>query len=333
MLISLAFRTWAFQPVQKTATIHVSSGFIWGIPAEVLMAAARLWNICRILGRERMKGHKEKPQEEIPEFISKLLSTDFRLRCGMGGLALLLPPLLIGWSLITGFDVLPSMSHYYFASPTLYPMRTWFVGVLFTLGFFLIFYRGFSRVESILLSILGVCAMAVAIVHMTPDPKYCIINKVDVCGGPAVLWWPWAHAFFAVFVFLAMAAIVFLCSQQTLAELNEQRLKWYRRIYHGIGVAMVVGPLLVVFAVEPLWPVSLGKFQWRVLALETIGVFLFGSYWLVKTREISETGADKKAAMGKLKSPPTAPWLKRVRLDRAVDRLHPWPKQDQPGNQ
>jgi len=108
MLISLAFRTWAFQPVQKTATIHVSSGFIWGIPAEVLMAAARLWNICRILGRERMKGHKEKPQEEIPEFISKLLSTDFRLRCGMGGLALLLPPLLIGWSLITGFDVLPN---------------------------------------------------------------------------------------------------------------------------------------------------------------------------------------------------------------------------------
>ena len=96
---------------------------------------------------------------------------------------------------------------------------------------------------------------------------------------------------------------------------------------------MVVGPLLVVFAVEPLWPVSLGKFQWRVLALETIGVFLFGSYWLVKTREISETGADKKAAMGKLRSPPTDPWLKRVRLDRAVDRLHPWPKQDQPGNQ
>src|SRR5262245_2189911 len=34
----LPFRTWAFQPVQKTATIHVSSGFIssgfiWGIPA------------------------------------------------------------------------------------------------------------------------------------------------------------------------------------------------------------------------------------------------------------------------------------------------------------
>src|SRR5215510_9721923 len=27
-------RTWAFQPIQKTATIHVSSGFIWGIPAE-----------------------------------------------------------------------------------------------------------------------------------------------------------------------------------------------------------------------------------------------------------------------------------------------------------
>jgi hypothetical protein len=28
------FRTWAFQPVQKTATTHVSSGFIWGIPDQ-----------------------------------------------------------------------------------------------------------------------------------------------------------------------------------------------------------------------------------------------------------------------------------------------------------
>jgi len=30
------FRTWAFQPVQKAATIHVSSGFIWGIPAKLI---------------------------------------------------------------------------------------------------------------------------------------------------------------------------------------------------------------------------------------------------------------------------------------------------------
>src|SRR5262249_2618711 len=28
-------RTWAFQPIQKTATIHVSSGFIWGIPGRI----------------------------------------------------------------------------------------------------------------------------------------------------------------------------------------------------------------------------------------------------------------------------------------------------------
>ena len=29
-----------FQPVQKTPTIHVSSGFIWGIPAEMIFAPA-----------------------------------------------------------------------------------------------------------------------------------------------------------------------------------------------------------------------------------------------------------------------------------------------------
>jgi hypothetical protein len=34
-------RTWAFQPIQKTATIHVSSGFIWGIPDEEARDVAR----------------------------------------------------------------------------------------------------------------------------------------------------------------------------------------------------------------------------------------------------------------------------------------------------
>jgi hypothetical protein len=29
-----------FQPVQKTPIVHVSSGFIWGIPAEMIFAPA-----------------------------------------------------------------------------------------------------------------------------------------------------------------------------------------------------------------------------------------------------------------------------------------------------
>ena len=295
-------------------------------------------------------------EEKPSKFISKLISTERRLRLAMGSFALSLPLILVVWSLYTGYDVLPSMSHYYFASAMSFPMRTWFVGILFTLGFFLIFYRGFSQVESILLSILGFCAMAVAVVHMDPDPKYCkrplliegnvIIKELDVCGGSALPWWlswwpRWAegpHASFAIIVFVCMALVVLVCSQQTFAALDDKQLKRYRWIYRVIGFAMIALPVLVVVAAQRLWSVwSLGEFKWRVLALETIGVVLFGIYWLVKTFEIWQTEADKKAAMGKLKPPPADPWLnwldkktgldkKTVRFGRTVDLLRPWPE-------
>ena len=287
--------------------------------------------------------------EKPSKFITKLISTERRLRLAMGSFALSLPFILVLWSLCTGYDVLPSMSHYYFASAMSFPMRTWFVGILFTLGFFLIFYRGFSQVESILLSILGFCAMAVAVVHMDPDPAYCkrplliegnvIIKELDVCGGSALPWWlswwpRWAegpHAVFAIIVFVCMALVVLLCSQQTFAALDTPKLlNRYRRIYRVIGVAMIALPVLVAFAAQPLWSAwSLGEFKWRVLALETIGVALFGIYWLVKTVEIWQTEADEKAAMGKLKPPPADPWLDRldtVRFGRPVNLLRPWPE-------
>jgi len=68
-------------------------------------------------------------EEKPSKFISKLISTERRLRLAMGSFALSLPLILVVWSLCTGYDVLPSMSHYYFASAMSFPMRTWFVGI------------------------------------------------------------------------------------------------------------------------------------------------------------------------------------------------------------
>jgi len=316
--------------------------------SEILVARrAHLRAVSNILPQPWRERMEEKPSK----FISKLISTERRLRLAMGSFALSLPVILVAWSLYTDYGILPSMSHYYFASAMSFPMRTWFVGILFTLGFFLIFYRGFSPMESILLSTLGFCAMAVAVVHMDPDPKYCkqpvlidgivVIKEQDVCGGSALPWWlswwpSWGegpHATFAIIVFVCMALVVLLCSQQTFAELSAKQLIRYRWVYGSIAFLMVALPLLVVFAAQRLWSgFSLGEFKWRVLALETIGVVLFGIYWLVKTFEIWQTEADKKAAMGKLK-PPLAdslpekvkPWLEEVKRGE-VDWLRPWPE-------
>src|SRR6516165_987139 len=273
---------------------------------------------------------KEEPQEEIPPFVRKLLSTDLRLRQGMGLLAVLFPIVLMAWGLLVGINIQPSMSHYYFASPSIFPLRASFVGGLFAIRCFLILYQGFSKRENFLLTLLGICALLVAIFHMTPD-------KCEVCGGPALPWWPKAHAVFAVLVFAAMAWIVLLCSRETFGALDENARKRYGLVYALIAVAMLLWPLIVLL-IELFWP--WGEFQWKILAIEVVGVVLFGIYWLIKTIEVSKFRSDKKAAMGELKRPPdpwpdslSDPW--RARLGRLLptpyDKEEPvaWPSQQE----
>ncbi len=92
-------------------------------------------------------------------------------------LALLTPVIIIGWGFWWGDTLQTSLSAYYFGfQPKVdtnwaysnYPTRVFFVGILFALGFSLWAYKGFSRLENILLNIAGLCAILVAIFPMWP---------------------------------------------------------------------------------------------------------------------------------------------------------------------
>ena len=43
-----------------------------------------------------------------------------------------------------------------------------------------------------------------------------------------------------------------------------------------------------------------GIYDWRKLAVEWAGIWVFSVYWLVKSYELSLSRADEKAAMGKM---------------------------------
>jgi len=141
-------------------------------------------------------------------------------------------------------------------------------------------------------------------------PKECTVNNVDVCTGPALVWWPWAHGVFAVLVFLSMACIVLFCSRLTFGELDKDGRERYGGIYVLIGIAMLFWPVIVLVVGYFLSPVL---WTWRVLAIEVVGVILFGLYWVFKTREINETRADQKAVLGQLRRPLNNPWLEPLR--------------------
>ena len=53
------------------------------------------------------------------------------------------------------------------------------------------------------------------------------------------------------------------------------------------------------------WLVSstLTQHRYLVFLMEMLGVWIFAAYWWVKSREIAETNADKKALYGQLKVP------------------------------
>ena len=113
------------------------------------------------------------------ETADHIKGTYLRLRLALGVLAFLFPVVLlaVGW-FVYGVPHQHSMSHYYFGIPTgselrAFPMRIFFVGILWTIGWFLICYKGFSPAEDRLLNLAGFCALLVAMFPTKVDTKYC----------------------------------------------------------------------------------------------------------------------------------------------------------------
>jgi hypothetical protein len=157
-------------------------------------------------------------------------------------------------------------------------LRNWFVGVLFAISGLLAVYKGFRPAEDVALNLAALFAVLVALVPNTWEGD-----------GP-----PW-HGIFAVAFFLCISYVCIFAASATLSLVEGDRRKRLRRIYKALGWVMVASPLIA--AILSRFPTLMGRF---IFLAETIGIYAFGLYWLVKTVEIRQTNADRKAASGKL---------------------------------
>jgi hypothetical protein len=224
--------------------------------------------------------------------------TYFSLRVGLGVLAFAFPVLLVLYGyFIEHIQFEKSLSAYYFAfapenSPLrVFPMRVFFVGILWAFGWFLILYRGFSNTENWLLNFAGLSALAVAFFPMAASCKDCA--GVDRSG---------LHYFFAVALFVLVACVALFCNGDSLRELENERKSrdlftptFFRWVYSLLGGLMILAP-----AAALVMTYYFKIYDWRILAVEWAGIWVFSCYWLVKSYELSLSRADEKAAKGEM---------------------------------
>ncbi len=219
-------------------------------------------------------------------------STYFGLRLGIVVFSFALPLILYFGGRIRGVDLAPSISDYYFAVPegatisSAGVMRDWFVGILFAVAGFLYLYKGFSKLENVLLNAGGVLLAAVALIP-------CACQGGSTSSGVSL------HGVAAVGFFLIMAVVVFKCAKETLPLLkkkNPQLHDAYKMRYHVIAGLLVLSPVAAVVA----------SFQYGSLTffVETFAIYVFATYWAVKSRELKHTQAEMVVLEKRAKTDP-----------------------------
>jgi hypothetical protein len=212
-----------------------------------------------------------------PDDLQKhMLSTYFGLRLGIVVFSFALPLILyFGGRLGGGLELAPSISDYYYAGNGL--LRDWFVGLLFAVAGFLYLYKGFSQLENLLLN---TGAVLLAVVALVP----CACNDPSRNGS--------LHGFAAVSFFLIMAFVSIRCAPDTLALMNDEKTQQvFRRRYKLIAFFLIASPLAAV--IVSIW---LRRFSSVTFFVEAFAIYIFATYWLVKSRELSLTQAETLAA-------------------------------------
>lgn len=208
-----------------------------------------------------------------------LVLSFLRVRRAIGLLGFFLPVALLGWSVIFGKGLLPSISSYYYS-----PMREVFVGTLCATAVFLWSYEGYrprpgewlSDIMAARAASLG--ALAVALIPTAPEaPVACTLSQCVIGFSMAsTLHWLGAAAFFgalALFCLVLFVRGVRHGTEKTASNRIYRACGWTILAAIGLIGAILVSPDAIKTQLAPLRPVF-----W----LETVATFAFSTSWMVK---------------------------------------------------
>lgn len=191
--------------------------------------------------------------------------------------------------------LLESLSAYYYTG-----IRDEFVGLLVAMGACLYLYKGFSTSENVALNMAGVLVVTVA---MFPTEHDCGSSCTPVT----------THRVAALLFFLCIAYVAIFKGPETLSLIDDERTRRrYRRTYRTLGTILIVSPAAALIA-SLILEASTGKIFVVVLA-EWLAVWIFAAYWLIKSRELASTAAEKRALDRDLQTQPSPSAAKGGRI-------------------
>lgn len=215
----------------------------------------------------------------------ELALSQLTLRRGLGILGIALPLVLfLASALNSDIDLRRSISAYYYAPH----LRDMLVGVLWAIGAFLVFYRGYARIpsafqklpvwlnrhmtDSKLTTLAGIGALTAAIL---PTCEF-----QDKCPTPVIAG---GHLVGSI-LFLGTLAVLSIWSfteSDTPPKDWDAAKIWSNRIYIGCGwtilASLALCAPLIAFRVDAIGPIPMPVF-W----LESLAIWAFGLSWLVK---------------------------------------------------
>ncbi len=219
----------------------------------------------------------------------ELALSQLALRKGLGVLGLALPAVFLGVTAISPNMALQrSLSAYYYVPH----LRDLLVGVLWAIGAFLLFYRGYRTVprafrhlptwlnrqmtDTKLTTLAGIGALATAIL---PTCEF-----QDHCTGKVIA----AIHLASAVTFLGTLAVLSIWSfteSDTDPKDWDAAKRWSNRVYTTCGwvilAALAAAGLVLGFHIK-----ALGPFAQPVFWLESIAIWAFGISWLVKGEAI-----------------------------------------------
>lgn len=249
--------------------------------------------------------NNEPPPADAQELWRHFSETYFSLRLGLAVLAFAFPAVLYFWGrFVHDLPLQPSMSAYFFAARASaeggamqcaeFPMRTFFVGGLCAIATGLHLYKGLTQWENTLLNTAAICALIVAVFPERITGKDIVSEErvmqlVNDC--PAVLEWAshqpdWPiHFAAAAALFVLLGIVAWQCACHSLSYLpahQKHREPMLRRAYRVLAVLMFLCPV-TGFALAAL----LARGSSVVFFVEMAGIWTFGTYWALKTWELS----------------------------------------------
>jgi hypothetical protein len=237
-----------------------------------------------------MAANKAKSPQELQKHMA---ATYFTLRMGIVIIAATLPLILWLGGRLLGISLKPSMSAYYYSENVL--LRDVFVGILWATGAFLYLYKGFSNRENYALNCAGILIVCVAMIPTAPP--------VPAGAAPAAPDPLTAHGVSAVLFFLAIAYVCIFRASDTLSLMMDPKTaRDYQRAYKLLGMGMIAAPAIAyVLTLLLRNPREQNPY---VFVVESVGVWIFAAYWLLKSREIAQTDAERRAVEGAAKADP-----------------------------